>query len=865
MMLAVMVLIGIFADLQNQKIADQDLRSSVRDQIGLIRTKLEGNISSDVYLVRGLISTLQTEPDMKQARFAELAKNLFMEQSQLRNIAAAPGLVITMMYPMKGNEKAIGLDYRKNPKQKAAAMQVRNNGHAVIAGPVNLVQGGQGFIGRFPVFTTADGVRSFWGIVSAVIDVNRLYKDSGILDDDLPIEIALIGKDAKGEAGEQFYGQKSTLAASPEYLDVQLPNGSWRIVATPKGGWNVNSGDLWIQRLWIIAIGVILLFPVIISRRFAIHRRENFKELRKREGQLGRLSKRLDLALDASKVGVWEMDLATGTLLWDDRMNELYNLPADGKQRSYEDWKNSLHPDDRDRARRDFKTALENKSRYHSDFRVIWKSGVVRNIRAIGATYEDSDGSSRITGVNWDVTDDVAKTNDLRRAKLDMEARNAELIQAKSEIEHVAMHDSLTGIPNRRFLDNHLATMAVRRNSENISAALLVVDLDRFKQINDTFGHKAGDALLVHVSRILKSCARSRDIVARIGGDEFVIVCESDCDPDSLQVLASTIIDRMCSPFVVDGCEFRFGVCIGISSNNAVSGGIDQLLINADLALYRAKSQGRNCCEFFSEELRTKSIRDKKIADEIHRGLERNEFIPFYQPQFDANTHSIVGVEALARWNHPQLGILAPDKFMNIAEEINVSAAIDHQILKTSLNDFEVWTKLGLDIPKVSVNVSLQRLHDEKLLNSLRVLDIKPNTLSFELVESIFLDESDDVVISNLDQIKELGIDIEIDDFGTGHTSIVSLLKLKPSRLKIDRQLVIPAIDSDAPKQLVGSIIEIGKSLNIEVVAEGVETAEHARLLRVLGCDILQGFAFARPMPACEIQKFLSVELKLTA
>src|SRR5690606_23210550 len=248
--------------------------------------------------------------------------------------------------------------------------------------------------------------------------------------------------------------------------------------------------------------------------------------------------------------------------------------------------------------------------------------------------------------------------------------------------------------------------------------------------------------------------------------------------------------------------------------------------------------------------LQAEIISQKRTADEILAGIDNSEFTAWYQPQFDARTNQLTGVEALVRWNHPHRGIVAPDRFLKIAEDLNVAATLDQIVLETVIRDKEHWKEQGIDIPKVSVNVSSRRLHDESLIATLEGLDIRPGEISFELVESIFLDEHEDD--GNLEQIKALGIDVEIDDFGTGHTSIVSLLKLKPKRLKIDRQLVMPILVSPQERALVRSIIGIARSLGVETVAEGVETMQHAAMLRELDCDLLQGYAFARPMPFAE-------------
>jgi EAL domain-containing protein (putative c-di-GMP-specific phosphodiesterase class I) len=288
-----------------------------------------------------------------------------------------------------------------------------------------------------------------------------------------------------------------------------------------------------------------------------------------------------------------------------------------------------------------------------------------------------------------------------------------------------------------------------------------------------------------------------------------------------------------------------------------------RLLVNADIALYRAKKLGGNRFELFTEALHAQIIREKRIGDSIMRGLERGEFIPFFQPQFDAHTLQLVGVEALVRWRHPARGILAPSEFLSVAEELGAVGAIDRLVLEQSLEQFHRWRDLDLQVPRFSVNVSLRRLQDESLLDSLRDLDIEPGTLSFELLETIYLDERDEHFLNVIDKIKALGIDIEIDDFGTGYASIVSLTKLRPRRLKIDRQLVIPVVNSRAQQRLVQSIVDIGKSLDIEIVAEGVETMRHARLLRDLGCNILQGYTFAKPMAGDQLEQFISERMRM--
>jgi diguanylate cyclase (GGDEF)-like protein len=853
----VMLAVAWFAAAQTQSAYDQRVRADVLKEMSVVRAKLEGNVSGNVQLVRGLVAVIATEPDMQQGRFAQLARKLLSEYSQLRNIAAAPDLVVRLMYPLEGNEKAIGLDYRTNAAQRAATLRAQQTGQMILAGPVDLVQGGRGFIGRFPVFIGEAKRQQFWGIVSAVVDTDRLYADSGLTDPDLTLDIAITGSDGRGRLGDQFYGEPSTVTDNPVTASVVLPTGEWIMSAVPKGGWTRIAPDALLVWGGFMVLAVLMSAPIFFSGRLMEERQRNLRELKSREAELRRLSRRLGVALESSQVGVFELDLETRELLWDDRVNALYGLPQDGGPRGYENWRDALHPDDLRRAEEEYRLGCEVTGTYHSEYRIITPAGIVRNIRAIGTVYKDPHSTPKMVGVNWDVSADVALNDNLKRANRLSEARYAELEAAKAAIEHNALHDSLTGLPNRRYLDDVLKARAEQAGRYGGTLALLHIDLDRFKQINDTLGHAAGDAMLVHAAYTLSANCGPGDFVARIGGDEFVVVSIVHEGEAALAGLADRLIAQMRQPILYEGHECRSGISVGIATEGGSEPDPNRLLINADIALYRAKSRGRSRYEFFTSALQAEVIRTKRVADEILHGLETDQFIPWYQPQFNAVTLEIAGVEALARWQHPTEGILPPAHFLDVAEDLNVVSTIDRIVLEKALDEFSRWEKLELGIPKVAVNVSARRLQDEQLIASLKDLSFEPGRLAFELVESIFLDETDDMVRWNAEQIKELGIDIEIDDFGTGYASIVSLMKLKPRRLKIDRQLVGPIVTSAAQRRLVQSIVDIGRSLDIEVVGEGVETMEHAAILRDLGCNMLQGYAFAAPMSADALVDFV--------
>lgn len=430
----------------------------------------------------------------------------------------------------------------------------------------------------------------------------------------------------------------------------------------------------------------------------------------------------------------------------------------------------------------------------------------------------------------------------------------------EKNIEYDALHDALTGLPNRRYHEQELQDRAAKCHETGGGVALLHIDLDRFKEINDTLGHAAGDAMLIHAANVLRSFVREGDFVARIGGDEFVAVCNVGGSIEFLSAIANRIIEKMHQPVPFGDQMCRFGVSIGISHQQGKKVDAKQLLINADIALYRAKNRGRGCFEYFTEALHTEVVNHKRLSDEIIVGIERAQFVNFYQPQIDARTNEVCGVEALVRWEHPTRGLLTPEAFIGIAEEIDQVAMIDQLVLQQTLEDMVRWEKQGLCVPHASVNVSARRLSEPGLLEHLRTLDIPPGKISFELMESIYLDENDENLNWTIDQIKDLGIDIELDDFGTGHTSIVSLHAIKPKRLKIDRRLVIPIIKDASRLKIITSVIDIGKALDIVAVAEGVETMEHTRMLVEAGCYLMQGYGYSKPLSAPEFENYIREE-----
>jgi len=697
---------------------------------------------------------------------------------------------------------------------------------------------------------TGDGSHLFWDKRAAGLHGKAFNREGNRLDEWLNS----VHPEDRPAAEKHFFNCTCSNTPCSEVYRVQLPDGALRYLRSAGANYrNADGSHRTTGIVWDVTADMVMAQTLRNAKENTEIKNAELElaldELSNREQELEELSTKLDLALASSNCGIWESNPETHVENWDARMCQLHGIPFTNGIVRAEQWIELIHPDDRNLARRN---SHHFNDRFRPDplvVRVPQPDGSIRYIRSIGKLHTTRDGTRKVVGIAFDVTQDAILTEQLKAAKDEADAKNVELELAKSRIEHNALHDPLTLLANRRKLDVELDRLSRSSQTERQKFSILHLDLDRFKQINDTLGHAAGDAMLVHASRILSRNVRSTDVVARIGGDEFVILATGNSSAEQMAQLAQRIIAEFHQPIDFEGFSCRCGVSIGIAQASGLNVDARRMLVNADIALYRAKGMGRNRYEFFTQNLQAEIVSHKRTADEVLTGIDNNEFTTWYQPQFDARTSELTGVEALIRWNHPHHGVLAPDRFLKIAEDLNVSAVLDQIVLETAMKDKLLWTAMGIRVPKVSVNVSSKRLHDETLIDTLKGLEITPGEISFELVESIFLDESEASAAGNLERIKELGIDIEIDDFGTGHTSIVSLLKLKPKRLKIDRQLVMPILNSPQERSLVRSIIDIARSLGVETVAEGVETMQHASLLRELGCDLLQGYAFSRPLP----------------
>lgn len=465
--------------------------------------------------------------------------------------------------------------------------------------------------------------------------------------------------------------------------------------------------------------------------------------------------------------------------------------------------------------------------------------------------------SGAVAGLSVPMNDIKDREDALKAAQAEAEATVQELRAANTEIEKIALHDDLTGLPNRQHLQRFFSENKIYPKAGCDTWAILHIGLDRLRQINDTIGYAAGDFVLKHVAEILQSLCRPVDFCARIGGDEFMLIL-ADGTREKAQNLVRDINLAISDPVAFRNHACRISLSVGITITPATRADITMILPEADLALTRAKQIGPAQVAVFDDTMRAEMIAISKMADDIIRSVEEKRFYPVYQPQFSADDLSVVGIETLCRWDHPDGGNLAPGSFLSVAETLSLSKAIDRIIFEKVQKDMEQLAEQALLPPRVSLNLGQDRLLDRQLIDDLKALRQHGLTVVVELLETLSLDTPSDAVLFAIEALKEGGIEIEIDDFGSCRASIVSLISVAPNAMKIDRQIVGPGPESENYRRLIKAAVDIGRALEISVTAEGVETEAHISMARSLGCDVLQGFALARPMSINDLSDFLS-------
>jgi diguanylate cyclase (GGDEF)-like protein/PAS domain S-box-containing protein len=498
----------------------------------------------------------------------------------------------------------------------------------------------------------------------------------------------------------------------------------------------------------------------------------------------------------------------------------------------------TVHPEDQN-ALLDRLKKLEFSTFKHIVYRMICKNGEIRCFESTGRSYLTTAGEIRMVFVSRDITE---------RQKY------------QETIWHQAFHDTLTGLSNRMLFKDRLSHALAHAKRNKQMLAVIFLDLDRFKLINDTLGHEIGDQLLKSVALRLKKCMREDDTIARLGGDEFTLLMPEIDKSESAAKVAQKIIEEILQPFHIGDHELYISTSIGIALYPSDGEDADTLLKNADTAMYLAKERGRNNYQFYTPALNKKTIERMTMENELRRAIERKEFVLHYQPKVNIKTHKIIGMEALVRWQHPVRGLIPPADFIPIAEETGMIVPLGEWVLHTACAQNKAWQDAGFEPLSISVNLSGCQFQLQNLAvvikRILKETDLAPFWLELEITESTAMQNAD-YTIETLHKLKEMGVQFSIDDFGTGYSSLSQLKRFPVDKLKIDKSFVVEIGTGQDSEIIASTVIVLGKSLNLGVIAEGVETVEQLDFLKKHQCNEMQGFLFSKPVTADEFSALL--------
>ena len=585
-------------------------------------------------------------------------------------------------------------------------------------------------------------------------------------------------------------------------------------------------------------------WPILTHRvRYLLKARENFYALR--ESQT-----RLSDAQRIASLGNWDWDVVNQKMEWSDQVFKVFGLDKKTFEVTKETFFNLVHPDDKQSVIQAIEKSLTQLKPYNVDHRIILPDGSERTIHEQAEVVLSSQGQAvRLQGTVQDIT---------QRKK------------AEHQIQRLAYYDTLTGLPNRAHFKEHAKRALGKAKTEGHKVALIFIDLDAFKRVNDTLGHDTGDELLKGIAKNLRNHLRVTDSVSktdlvnatclsRLGGDEFTLLLDGFNSANEVAGVARRLLDQLGQPVYINDQEFFISGSMGIANYPEDGEDVDTLLKHADIAMYQAKKRGQNDFQFYSRQLNNHTRERLGLESKLRKALERDELVLHYQPQVSAISGEVMGLEALIRWQDPEKGLVPPGQFIPVAEESGLIKPIGEWVLQTACKQARIWQQKGLKPIRMSVNLSSHQFHQKNFIQQVRnILDssgLAAQYLELEMTESVIMQQLDKT-ITDLNRLKEIGITLSIDDFGTGYSSMSYLKRFPLDTLKIDRSFVTDIPGDVSGAAITRAIITLAKSLGLTTIAEGVEKQDQLSFLRENGCDFIQGYYFSRPLPVKEVEVF---------
>ncbi|MGX5202540.1 EAL domain-containing protein [Aliikangiella sp. IMCC44632] len=820
--LSLMLILEAIVEQEITRKESQEIKLELTRRLNSISAKLNGNLQINLSMLTGFSAYISAHPQISDEEFRSYARELFKKEPMLINFAAAKDLKVNLVYPLTGNEKVIGLDYLKTPAQKDMVLEVVNTGQLLVVGPVNLVQGGVAFIGRSPIFTGEGSNRKLWGIISAPLDADKLYRHSDVYQVGNDYQLSIKVYNTFNIEGKIIYGQKSTFDHPTHVQEsISVGGGTWKLALAPKFESNEISNEVLISRL--IALFISIVFTLLIIYRFNQEKLRLLLEakVKKKQHTLIQVGK-------IAKIGGWTINSNGEFEAWSKQAVSMLSPYFKKMPSNTVDFCQKLKVEDAMLWKKKISDAF---SRGHSfDIEISIQSKTIDNLWVRLIADVATKNSAHISGTIQDITSKIV---------------DARIIQ------HQATYDALTDLPNRVLFSDRLTHAIERAERNNFKVAVLFIDLDRFKPVNDNHGHLVGDQLLIEAAHRILPCVRNSDTVSRLSGDEFGVLLVDINENINVLNIIEKIMGAMQAPYQIDDLSIHCSASIGIALYPDDASDADTLIRNADQAMYVVKSSGRNGWQFYTDEMQISSEYRHTLHSELIDAINSEQLIPYYQPIACLQEIKTVKCESLCRWPQTDGSFIPPNEFISIAEESGLINKIDIAMLKKSAAYLIQSNRTRKNKIGLSINISprLFVTKDNALetwISCITELN-KSLDITVEITERLLTSDSDKA-LDVLNHLKSLDIKIAIDDFGTGYSSLSYLVKFPVDIIKIDKSFVDQIGLDHSSETLIKTVIAMAKNMDIQVIAEGIETQEQLDFLTINGCDFGQGYFLGKPV-----------------